>query len=436
MRQLCFMLMVCAVSLFGGLSAQAHEVRPTIAELEAEGDSLSVVLRLTAEPILAGVDLEGVDDTNATDKAEVVDGLRALSPELLGAQIRDEIENILAPIAFTAGGSDIALQLDAMNIEEVENLDLPRETQLFLSGALPEGADSLTVTWPSEYGNVILRQIGVEDGYTAYLSGGTSDPISLTAPQAKGALGTFAEYIPVGFEHILPMGLDHILFVLGLFFLSTRLTPLLWQVTAFTLAHTVTLAMGALGVVNIPGSIVEPIIAASIVYVAVENILSDRLHRWRPLVIFVFGLLHGLGFASVLQEFGLPQGQFIPALIGFNLGVEFGQLTVIAIAFLIVVLAQRVDRMKADQRTAQVVYGVLTLVLVAAGWLLNGPAFVDTMGASAPVFLWPLAALALACLLSAHFVDHLHAYRRFVAMPASAAIACVGAYWFIERVFL
>ncbi|CAN0588825.1 unnamed protein product, partial [Ectocarpus sp. 12 AP-2014] len=177
------------------------------------------------------------------------------------------------------------------------------------------------------------------------------------------------------------MGLDHILFVLGLFFLSTRMGPLLWQISAFTLAHTVTLALGALGYVNIPGNIVEPIIAASIVYVAVENIVSDKLHRWRPLVIFVFGLLHGLGFASVLGEFGLPADQFIPALIGFNVGVELGQLTVIAIAFLLVFLAQRVDAGRTDLRTGQVVYGILALGFVALGFVLNGPGFTETMGA-------------------------------------------------------
>ena len=152
------------------------------------------------------------------------------------------------------------------------------------------------------------------------------------ALQKRSAWGELASYVPVGFDHIIPKGLDHILFVLGLFFLTLRISALLWQISAFTLAHTVTLAAGAMGWVTISGSVVEPLIAASIVLVAVENIFSQNLHRWRPALIFGFGLLHGLGFASVLQEFGLPDEQFIAALIGFNIGVEIGQLTVIACA--------------------------------------------------------------------------------------------------------
>ena len=137
---------------------------------------------------------------------------------------------------------------------------------------------------------------------------------------------------------MVPDGLDHILFVVGLFLLSLKLSILLWQITAFTLAHSVTLIAGTLGMMSIPSSIVEPLIAASIVFIAVENIFFAKLNPWRTGIVFAFGLLHGLGFASVLAEFGLPEGQYIPALIGFNLGVEFGQLSVIAVAYVLLAL--------------------------------------------------------------------------------------------------
>ena len=136
-------------------------------------------------------------------------------------------------------------------------------------------------------------------------------------------------YLQLGYTHILPKGLDHILFVLALFFASTRLKPLIWQVSAFTLAHTLTLALATLGLVSLPASIVEPIIALSIAFVAIENLVFKDMTRWRPAIVFGFGLFHGLGFAGVLSELGLPQGQLVPALLSFNVGVELGQLTIV-----------------------------------------------------------------------------------------------------------
>lgn len=140
-------------------------------------------------------------------------------------------------------------------------------------------------------------------------------------------------YIRLGYEHILPLGLDHILFVLSLFLLNPKLKPVLWQATAFTIAHSVTLGLSMYHVINPPASIVEPVIALSILYVALENIFSSQLKASRIGIVFLFGLIHGMGFASVLGELGLPQNAYLTSLIMFNIGVELGQLTVILAAF-------------------------------------------------------------------------------------------------------
>ena len=140
-------------------------------------------------------------------------------------------------------------------------------------------------------------------------------------------------YIKLGFQHIIPLGIDHILFVLSLFLLSPKLKPVLLQATAFTIAHTVTLGLSMYQVINPPSYIVEPIIAISIVYVALENILSPNLKPTRIGIVFVFGLIHGMGFASVLSGLGLPEKSFLSSLLMFNVGVELGQISVILVAY-------------------------------------------------------------------------------------------------------
>jgi hydrogenase/urease accessory protein HupE len=149
--------------------------------------------------------------------------------------------------------------------------------------------------------------------------------------------GLFGRFTVLGFTHILPYGADHILFVLGLFFFSTLMRPLLWQVTAFTVAHSITLALTVLGFVSLPERVVEPLIALSIAVVGIENVFFRGVRASRWLIVFGFGLIHGMGFAGVLGDLGLPEGGFWPALIGFNIGVELGQIAVIAIAFALTV---------------------------------------------------------------------------------------------------
>ena len=142
-------------------------------------------------------------------------------------------------------------------------------------------------------------------------------------------------YLKLGYQHIIPLGLDHILFVLSLFLLSPKLKPVLWQATAFTVAHSITLGLAMYHIITPVAAIIEPVIALSIMYVALENIFSPRLKSSRIGIVFLFGLVHGMGFASALGELGLPQNAYLSSLVMFNVGVELGQLTVIIAAFLL-----------------------------------------------------------------------------------------------------
>ncbi len=178
-------------------------------------------------------------------------------------------------------------------------------------------------------------------------------------------------YMGLGYQHILPLGFDHILFILSLFLLSPKLKPVLWQATAFTVAHSVTLGLAMYHVITPPARIVEPVIALSILYVALENIFSPKLKTSRIGVVFLFGLVHGMGFAGALGHLGLPKNSYLISLVMFNVGVELGQLTVI-----------------------------LTAYFLLARWFGNKP--------------W---------------------YRQRVVIPLSVMIALIATYWTVQRLF-
>ncbi len=330
------MVLICLLSSFVFITfARAHEVQPTVADITIGADTVDLTLQWVLEAPVAGLNLEGVEDTNAADNSGEYDRLRGLPPEDLASAFRDAFPAISQGLTLRSGGSVLAPLIVAIDVPEIGEVEVSRLSTVRLSAPLPVGADPVILTWPAAFGPLVIRQQGIEDGYTAFLAtGGESAPIPRTGSDDQSAGAAFVEYIGVGSSHIIPKGLDHILFVLGLFFLALKIRPLLWQVTAFTLAHTVTLALGALDIIRISPGIVEPLIAASIVYVGVENVLSRGLTPWRPVVVFLFGLLHGLGFASVLSDFGLGGSHFVPKLVGFNVGVELGQLAVISATFL------------------------------------------------------------------------------------------------------
>jgi len=198
-------------------------------------------------------------------------------------------------------------------------------------------------------------------------------PLMDAAGKQLSALASALYFGKIGVAHILPGGLDHILFVLALFLAANTLRSLIIQISIFTVAHTVTLGLTAAGVIEPPASIVEPLIAFSIAVVAIETLIKAEYSKWRLLIIFGFGLFHGMGFAGFIGEIGLPPEQFWPSLIGFNIGVEIGQLAVVVVAIL---------------------------------------------------FLWPLKKWMKETTLN---------YRKIIVIPSSLFIASIGLWWFITR---
>ena len=277
------------------------------------------------------------------------------------AQLRDmSDEDLSGRIDFAEGQFKERLRLRfGTQVVEPESIlfpspELVREDGLTLAprrappvqirGTLPEGAEDFTVTFPYQAG-IFWLEVNAPDGPPAgqFIGAGReSMPLPIIVGEAgievltPGWAALLQTYFLLGFQHILPRGLDHVLFVLGLFLLCTRWRPLLTQVTAFTVAHSVTLALSFYQIVSLPVSVVEPLIALSITVVAVENILTSRLHPWRTGLVFAFGLLHGLGFASVLGNLLAPGRETAIALASFNIGVEAGQLAVILLALLAV----------------------------------------------------------------------------------------------------
>ena len=348
--------------------ADAHEVLPSIADFSVSMDEMIVTVRLDIEALIAGMDLSS---PTSDSKGETVayKALRALPVSDVQARFAEFWPVMADSIKVLADGVALRPAMQSLTPPADEQEGLARTFTLVFGVALPPDAQTVNIGWDAYLGPLVLRQNGVENAYDGYLDpGDISPPIQIAGGDSAGGGATFLRYIPIGFDHIVPKGLDHILFILGLFLFASRIRPLLLQVSAFTAAHTVTLAAAALNIVKVPSAIIEPAIAASIIYVAVENIFAKGKSAFRLPVIFCFGLVHGLGFASVLQEFGLPDQSFVAALLGFNLGVEFGQLAVIALAFLLVGVWFNRNRL---YRSLVVIPGSAAIAIVGAVWFIQ-----------------------------------------------------------------
>ena len=337
---------LCCLALISGGSSlsNAHEIRPSLIEftvLQTPPAALDITLDMTAEIFLSGIDVSTLTNTDDSHKSDEYEKIRAMSATDLAQQVRANWPLLAAQIFVENGGVRLPLSLRDVTVETGLEESQARQTKIQFTATPRAGDNEIIIYWSPKLGPLIVRQAASgtssEPLYAAYLDPGEkSDVISLNSPVQVSMLDVVRRYLHSGFVHIIPRGLDHILFVLGLFLFSLSGRVLIYQISLFTLAHTITLALSSLGFVRISGQIVEPLIALSIAYVAVETIWAKgQFSVQRGLLITGFGLLHGLGFAAVLADFGLPAAQFLPALISFNIGVEIGQLAIVAPLYLL-----------------------------------------------------------------------------------------------------
>ena len=373
---------IIAIYCIVSFQSYADVVKPALIEISVNQlGEIDIEARASIEALLTGINSQYKNTKDAPNEAEY-DALRKLQGEELRKEFALFEQRFLDQIKLTnESGERLSLNIIDVVIPEAGYKKVPRISLIKLKSNIELNQSSITWYYPKAFGDnaVRLRQVN-EVSHKYHWSewqwlrnDKTSEPFSTTEIIAKPSLyKTVVNYIVLGFEHILPKGLDHILFILGLFFFSTALKPLFWQITMFTVAHTITLGLSVNGVISLPANIVEPLIALSIAYIGFENVFSKQLKSSRLLLVFLFGLLHGLGFASVLTDFGLPENDFLTALISFNIGVELGQLAIISTAFLLIGL-----------------------------WFRNKN--------------W---------------------YRASISSPASLLIAILGIYWFIQRLDL
>lgn len=368
-RVTAFLLFAFSLSITGAPS-YAHEIDTAVAQVNLQKDhSVRVILRVSLETLLTGTGNLPTGSDSA-DHGDRYQELRALKPVDLEQKAKTFLPEFLQSIHIDTEQRPVDLTLDSIFIPTLDNTDVMRESEIQFLGKLPENTKTLYWQWDEINGPVILRVDGAqgEELYSDYLQAGDrSIGITITDGATLSYRDVIKNYIHSGFIHIIPRGLDHIVFVLGLFLFSPRWRPLLMQVTVFTLAHTLTLALGSTGYLRISPDIVEPLIALSIVVVALENIWWQKINKFRLLVIFVFGLLHGLGFASVLGDVGLSNTHFITALLSFNVGVELGQFAVLALALICTFWCVR----KRWYRSVVTIPGSLAIAAIGGYWFLE-----------------------------------------------------------------
>jgi hydrogenase/urease accessory protein HupE len=353
------MVLLAAIPLGIGVSAHAHQVNLSTARVTLGGDRTVAV-----EVALKGSDADRLAGTNIFDMQR-----DSVDVALVAASAAPIVAYVNAHVAVTSlDGTECAPGAATLMPDGDGVIFRNTFSCRNVTGNIVYRSTVLTATDHS------ARQIVlIGDGANApqALLDASNTTVTLSVP-APSLLSTMQRYLVTGIEHIF-LGYDHIAFLIGVVLWARRLVPVIKIVTAFTIAHSITLSLAALDIIVIPAVVVEPAIAASIVFVAIENFFSRDIDgRWR--VTFAFGLIHGFGFASALREVGLPANAVAAALAAFNVGVEIGQVGIVSIVVPALIALDRLmatDRAK-PVRAASLVYALSMLItMLGSYWFLT-----------------------------------------------------------------
>jgi len=387
MRMKFFRVLLCLLAvLFAFPNIQAHQV-PSV---ELEFQNLESQWRLLGEMDIAYMlpETRNVPGGPPLSRAAVMK-----SPPEEFARIRKETDNTLRKLLrFTFAGKDIPWRVEFPDFEKPTFALPPEEGDVallsirILFDPVPGGGE-LRAHWSGEQDTelIILIEEGDDPKIMSTLPGGTVLLMNLAGPSPAAPTTSAPPPPPLvqpvtsgwlasGFHHVLPTGFDHMLFILGLFLLVPKWKSLVEQSLLFTLAHSVTLALSVYGLANVPEKFVNIMVAVSIAWIGVENLIIGRtgkLGKQRLILVFSFGLIHGLGYASGLRDklSSLPQDKLIMPLIGFNAGVELAQIAVLCAAFL---FFWPLGKWKTQVQT----YGSVFVALAGFAWVIQRVFFV------------------------------------------------------------
>ena len=313
----------------------ADALKPALVEVTFfENKRMEMAFQVSLEAILANISTEAKDTTNSPN-GDYYDELRVLEPEALFERFADFENEYLRSLTLFVDGEAVTPRRQSHSVDIIGYAKRPRNAQLIYEATLTQEPSSLYWKYNKTYGDSAFRyRFFQQDAYTwkpwIWL---TKDKdtgvIDLKGERIYSSFDRFVEFLSIGFDHVIPLGFDHILFIVGMAMASISVLGLVGLVSSFTLAHTITIGLSMYGLVAVSPSIIEPLIALSIAYIAIENLFAKQHLKRKTIVVFFFGLLHGLGFAEMLKSFSMTKDNFLTTLIGFNVGVEIAQICIV-----------------------------------------------------------------------------------------------------------